>query len=135
HDKGIRQLLDSPRTQPLVVQYSSLAKRSENSSSRPRFCAAACHGVQLLVYSRSRKGVGVFRDVKTTTLPDFFETSVHSATRVFLGDYYKMYGAGTDSVAAVVKANLADKKAQFKNGIDVTTSFVVKDKTHRYFSG
>lgn len=52
-----------------------------------------------------------------------------------MGDYYKTYGAGTDSVATIVKASLADETSQFKNSIDVTRPFVVEDKTYRYMSG
>ncbi|KAK7179676.1 hypothetical protein DPSP01_011576 [Paraphaeosphaeria sporulosa] len=135
HDKGIRQLLDCPRAQALLVSYFPLTKRSERGSGRPKFCAAVCHGVQMLAHSRTGEGLSVLRDVETTSLPDFFEASVHRATKLFLGDYYKTYGAGTDSVAAVVKASLADEGKQFKNSIDVTRPFVVEDKTYRYFSG
>ncbi|KAF9741205.1 hypothetical protein PMIN06_013001 [Paraphaeosphaeria minitans] len=137
HDKGIRQLLDCPHAQALLVAYFPLTKRSESGSGsgRPRFCAAICHGVQMLAHSRSADGASVLRDAETTTLPDFFETSVHGATRLFLGDYYKTYGAGTHSVAAVVKASLAQERKQFKSSIDVTRPFVVEDKTYRYFSG
>lgn len=134
HDKGIRQLLDCPRAHALLVSYFPLTKRS-SVNSKPKFCAAVCHGVQLLAHSRSPDGISVLRDVETTTLPDFFESSVFGATRLFLGDYYKTYGAGTDSVATIVKASLADETSQFKNSIDVTRPFVVEDKTYRYMSG
>jgi hypothetical protein len=51
---------------------------------------------------------------------------VHGATNLFLGDHYMLYGAEKDSVAAIVKASLANETAQFKNSIDVQRPFVVE---------
>jgi putative intracellular protease/amidase len=138
HDKGIRQLLDDPRAHALLVSYFPLTRRSlktgSGSKSKPKFCAAVCHGVQLLAQARNKEGISVLRDVETTALPDLFESSVYGATRLFLGDYYKTYGSGTDNVAAVVKASLADE-TQFKYNNDVTRPFVVEDEKYRYISG
>ena len=129
HDQGIRQILDSARAQQLLVHYFPLTQKPGS-----KFCAAICHGVQLLAHSKHDSGASVLHDVETTTLPDFFERSVHQATRLFLGDYYKTYGAGADSVAEVVRASL-EKEEQFKNSTSVTAPFVVEDKKHNYFSG
>ncbi|KAH7396993.1 class I glutamine amidotransferase-like protein [Phaeosphaeria sp. MPI-PUGE-AT-0046c] len=136
HDKAVRQLLDCPRAQSLLVSYYPLTRRAytRENGSRPKFCAAVCHGVQLLAHAKTADGLSVLHDVTTTTLPDFFETSVYATTRLFLGDYYKTYGAGTDNVATIVKASLADSTAQFKSSIDTTRPFVVVDETYHYLS-
>lgn len=136
HDKGVRQILDCPRAQELLVSYFPLTNRSlqQQPGSRPKVCAAVCHGVQLLAHSKSPDGKSVLHDVETTTLPDFFESSVYASTRLFLGDYYKTYGAGTDNVATIVRATLDDSMNQFKNSIDTTRPFVVEDKRYRYIS-
>lgn len=136
HDKGVRQLLDCPRAQALLVSYFPLTRRTSTpgDNSRPKFCAAVCHGVQLLAHAKTAEGVSVLHDVETTTLPGIFETSVYATTRLFLGDYYKTYGGGTDNVATIVQASLDDSTAQFKSSIDTTRPFVVEDKKYRYIS-
>lgn len=88
----------------------------------------------MLAHSKSAEGASVLRDVETTPLPGFFEASIDVATRMFLGDYYKTYGAGTDSVEAIVKRALGNEK-QFKVSLNTVSPFVVEDKTHWYFSG
>lgn len=133
HDKGIRQLLDCPHAQKLLVNSFPLTQRALRS--KPKYCAAVCHGVQLLAHSRDRDGLSVLRDLDTTALPSLFEGSISACTRLFLGDYYKTYGAGTDNVAEIVKASLADEGSQFKNSNSLTEPFVVEDKNYRYFSG
>lgn len=52
-----------------------------------------------------------------------------------MGDSYKTYGTGTNSVAAMVKTSLADEGAQSKNGIEVTKPFVMEDKLYRHLIG
>lgn len=90
--------------------------------------------MQLLAQARNAEGISVLLDVETTALPDFFESSVYGATKLFLGDYYKTYGAESDNVAAIVRKSLADE-AQFKWSNNVATPFVVEDQRYRYFSG
>lgn len=130
HDKGIRQILDCPRAQALLVAYFPLTLRSRE----PKYCAAICHGVQMLAQSRDKDGISVLHEAETTALPDLFERSVATGTQMFLGDYYKTYGAGTDNVAQVVKASLKEE-SQFKNSNSVTAPFVVEASKYRYFSG
>lgn len=136
HDKGIRQLLDDERAQALLVEYFPLTLRSTGGGGdgKPRFCAAVCHGVQLLAHSRNAEGFSVLRDVETTALPDVFEGSVSAVTKPFLGDYYKTYGSGTDNVAKVVRSSLSDE-SQFKSSNSLSSPFVVEDKKYRYWSG
>jgi putative intracellular protease/amidase len=133
HDQGIRQLLDCPRAHALLVDFFPLTRR--DAVGKPKYCGAICHGVQLLAHSRNASGVSVLQDVATTTLPAFFESSVHNATRLVLGDYYKTYGAGTESVEAIVRSSLKDDTAQFKGSINAASPFVVEDQRYRYFSG
>jgi putative intracellular protease/amidase len=131
HDKDIRQLLDDSRAHELLVAYFPLTLRS---SDEQKFCGAICHGVQLLAHSRDSNGNSVLHDVETTALPDMFEGSVFNATRLFLGDYYKTYGAGTENVAEIVRSSLANR-AQFKSSNSMGSPFVVEDKKNRYWSG
>lgn len=136
HDKAVRQILDCPRAHSLLVSYFPLTRRSLKRApdSRPKVCAAVCHGVQVLAHAKTPNGKSILHDVETTTLPDFFESSVYASTRLFLGDYYKTYGAGTENVATVVRAALDDGANQFRNSIDATRPFVVEDKRYRYIS-
>lgn len=63
HDKAIRQLLDSSRAQSLVANYWPSIKQPSNK----KFCAAICHGVQLLAHTQI-DGKSVLHDVSTTAL-------------------------------------------------------------------
>jgi putative intracellular protease/amidase len=131
HDKGIRQLLDDKRAHELLVSYFPQTLRSNASG---KYCAAVCHGVQLLAHARDSEGKSVLYNVETTCLPDMFENSVHGATKLFLGDYYKTYGSGTDNVAEVVRSSLADP-AQYKSSNSMSTPFTTEDPKYRYWSG
>lgn len=114
HEKGVRQIIDSPRVQELLGAYFPTTKKPSRKS-----LAAICHGVQVLAMaSREDDGKSVLHDVKTTALPAFMEQGIFHATKLFLGDYYKTYGAGTDSVETIVKKKLSDP-AQFAS----STSF------------
>jgi hypothetical protein len=48
------------------------------------------------------EGKSVLHDATTTALPDAFEGVAFWGTRLFLGDYYKTYGAGSDGVETCV---------------------------------
>ena len=135
HDKDIRQLLDDPRAQQLLVEYFPLTLRQTSAGNSPKFCGAICHGVQMLAQSKDKTGVSVLSEVETTCLPAVFESSVFSMTKLFLGDYYKTYGAGTDNVEAIVRKSLKDDQSQFKGSANVASPFVVEDKKYAYFSG
>ena len=52
-------------------------------------------------------GKSVLHDATTTALPGIMEQGIFWATRAFLGDYYKTYGAGSDSVQTSVMALLS----------------------------
>ncbi|EXJ91266.1 hypothetical protein A1O1_04376 [Capronia coronata CBS 617.96] len=111
HEKGVRQIIDSSRVHELLARYFSLTKKPSQKA-----LAAICHGVQVLAMASESDGRSVLHDVKTTALPAFMEQGIFHATKLFLGDYYKTYGAGTDSVEGFVKERLADK-GQFANSI------------------
>ncbi|EXJ92885.1 hypothetical protein A1O3_01439 [Capronia epimyces CBS 606.96] len=111
HEKGVRQIIDSPRVHELLASYFPETKKPSRKS-----VAAICHGVQVLAMTSTGEGKSVLHDVKTTALPAFMEQGIFHATKLFLGDYYKTYGAGTASVENVIKTKLADK-AQFASSL------------------
>jgi putative intracellular protease/amidase len=111
HEKGVRQVIDSPRIHELLANYfPKTAKPSR------KFLAAICHGVQVLASATTGGGKSVMHDAETTALPAFFEQGIYHATKLVLGDYYKTYGAGTPSVQEMIETKL-DDKAQFKNNL------------------
>lgn len=130
HDKGVRQILDSHRVQSLLADYFPLTKKPSK-----KFCAAICHGVQVLAHSNAAGDGSVLSDVTTTALPGIFESSAYNATRLFLGDYYKTYGAGTANVEEVVRSALRDARKQWRSSANPATPFVVQDEHYNYLSG
>ena len=115
HDKGIREIIESPRIHELLVSYFPSTQRPSKKS-----LAAICHGVQVLAAASLPDGKSVMHDAKTTALPGFMEQSIFQATRVFMGDYYKTYGASSDSVQVIV-TNRLDDPSQFKNSLNGST--------------
>ena len=111
HEKGVRQIIDSKTVHQLLVDYFPKTQRPSN-----RTVAAICHGVQVLAASTMPDGKSVMHDAKTTALPGFMEQSIYQATRLFLGDYYKTYGAGSPSVQEIVTKKL-DNPSQFENSL------------------
>ena len=159
HEKGVRQLIDSSAVHDLLRKFFPLTDRS---SSDTKVVAAICHGVQALAFTSSpesplespllpggtagqlcERSAGyrsIIHDATTTALPGFMETSITTATRLFLGDYYKTYGHGSPTVEDYVKHGLDDPDAQFDAGPGVLTGkmnqpFVVEDAKYRYVSG
>jgi len=59
--------------------------------------AAVCHGVVVLARA------GVLRGRRVTALPSWMETTAHTLTRAWMGDYYKTY-PGTSVEAEVTEA-------------------------------
>ncbi|KXS11004.1 ThiJ/PfpI family protein [Gonapodya prolifera JEL478] len=127
HDKSIRQILDSARVHKLLADYFTLTKKPSTKT-----LAAICHGVQLLSAATRPDGKSVLADVTTTSLQYFQEESIYTATRVFLGDYYKTYGAGTPSVEEVITSRL-DDPSQFQKSLSFSP-FVVEDPNYNYLS-
>jgi len=72
--------------------------------------AAVCHGVMALAAAKltngENKGKSILHECETTALPGMFEGVAFWGTRLFLGDYYKTYGVGSDSVETAVSASV-----------------------------
>ena len=92
HQKRVRQVIDSPIVHRLVAEYFPKTRKPSG-----KCVAAICHGVMTVSESTYPNGKSVMHDVTTTTLPSTFESTAYWGTRLFLGDYYKTYGAGSDS--------------------------------------
>jgi putative intracellular protease/amidase len=99
HEKRVRQLLDSPILHSLLASYFPKTRKPSNKA-----VAAVCHGVLAVAEATLPNGKSVLHDATTTALPDAFEGAAFWATRLFLGDYYKTYGAGSDGVETCVSS-------------------------------
>lgn len=127
HDKGIRPLIESPRMHDLLVSYFPSTKQPSSKS-----LAAICHGVQVLAAASLPDGKSVMHDAETTALPSFLEQTAFQVTRLFMGDYYKTYGYGSDDVQTIV-TNRLDDPSQFKNSYSVSTPQVLNHLGRRMF--
>jgi putative intracellular protease/amidase len=107
---------------------------TEKTRKAQKAVAAVCHGVMALAEAKIQKAEegaaagspeegkaqgpkSVLHDAVTTALPARFEQLAFWSTRLFLGDYYKTYGAGSDDVQAAVSNHLDDPKNQYKNSL------------------
>jgi len=94
HDKGIRQMIDSPIVHRLIIDYFPKTKKPGKKA-----VAAICHGVMALSNAKDVKsGRSPISTCATTALPGFMESFIYQSTRLFLGDCYKTYGAGSENV-------------------------------------
>ncbi|KAF5647855.1 C6 zink-finger PRO1A [Fusarium tjaetaba] len=128
HDKAVRQIIDSKEVHKLILDYFPKTKKPSNKA-----VGAICHGVMVLSSAKGGDGKSVIHECTTTTLPGFFESFVYWATRAFLGDYYKTYGAGSENTEDSIRHSLADDSKQFK-GSNSFAPFVVKDEEYNYVS-
>jgi len=120
HEKRVRQIIDSPRAHELLASYFPQTQKPSRKS-----LAAICHGVQVLATASLPDGRSVIHDATTTALPAFMEQGIFHATKLVLGDYYKTYGAGTDSVEEVVKKRLHNR-SQFASSINPVKPYVLQ---------
>ncbi|RDW84799.1 class I glutamine amidotransferase-like protein [Coleophoma cylindrospora] len=128
HEKGVRQVIDSPIMHQHLVKYFPLtAKPSEKA------VAAVCHGVMVLSETKLPNGKSIIHECATTALPARFEQLAFWGTRAFLGDYYKTYGVGSDDVEVSVRKCLDDPDKQYKNSLGLS-AFVVQDEKYNYIS-
>ncbi|KAI1097870.1 class I glutamine amidotransferase-like protein [Jackrogersella minutella] len=127
HDKGVRQIIDSPIVHKLVVDYFPKTKRPSK-----KVVGAVCHGVMVLSESKDANGRSVIHDCNTTALPAKFEQAAYWSTRAVLGDYYKTYGHGSANVEDSVKKALASPD-QFKASLN-PGPFIVEDEQYNYIS-
>lgn len=105
HDKGMQQFITSKSLHRHLAVYMPMTRKG---SSPAKTAAAVCHGVQVLAAADAADGSGtsVIHDFETTSLTSFMEGSAFWGTRLFLGDYYKTFGSGTDDVETAVGAAL-----------------------------
>ena len=113
HEKGVRQVIDSSIIHQQLIQYFPSTQKSSTKT-----VAAICHGVLVLAESILPNGKSVLHDATTTSLPGMMEQGIFWATRPFLGDYYKTYGAGSDSVQTAVSKRLDDPEKQYFNSLN-----------------
>jgi len=97
HEKGVRQLIDSPIIHKHLASYFPNTLKPSKKS-----VAAVCHGVMVLSETEGKDGKSVIHECVTTALPARFEQVAFWVTRAFLGDYYKTYGVGSDDVEVSV---------------------------------
>lgn len=116
HDKGMQHIIQSPSLHSLLAEFVPQTKRSDPAR---KSLAAICHGVQVLAAapSASDESKSVIHDFETTALPGTMEQGIFWATRAFLGDYYKTFGAGTDSVETIVRRRLDNPGKQYKSSL------------------
>ena len=93
HDKAVRQIIDSESAHALLADFFPRTKKPGR-----KVVSAICHGVMVLARTKGPDGESVIRECTTTALPAKFEQIAFWVTRLFLGDYYKTYGAGSDDV-------------------------------------
>lgn len=112
HEKGVRQLIDSPIIQQHLATYFPQTYKPSKLT-----VAAICHGVQALSKATLPNGKSVIHECDTTALPGAFEGVAYQGTRLFMGDYYKTYGKDADSVEVAVKKCLDEPARQFKSSL------------------
>jgi putative intracellular protease/amidase len=93
HEKGVRQIIDSPIIHKQLAQYFPATKKPSKKT-----VAAICHGVMVLSETQNSERKSIIHECDTTALPGRFEQVAFWGTRAFLGDYYKTYGVGSDDV-------------------------------------
>lgn len=134
-------MIDSPIIHSHVAKYFPQtlcsAAAGNVTGDGKKAVGAVCHGVMVLSSSvypagTSNAGKSVLHDVDTTALPATFEKVAYYGTKLWLGDYYKTYGAGSENVQDSV-TKVLDDKSQFKNYVGMSP-FVVEDKRYRYVS-
>ncbi|KAK2057995.1 ThiJ/PfpI family protein [Colletotrichum caudatum] len=128
HDKSVRQLLDSASAQKLLADYFPKTKKPGR-----KVVSSICHGPLLLCNAKGDDGNSVLYHCQTTALPSFFEASAYHGTRLFLGEYYKTYGSGSENVETEMRKALKDP-GQFKSSWIPNKPFVVEDTEYNYVS-
>ncbi|OAA63802.1 ThiJ/PfpI family protein [Cordyceps fumosorosea ARSEF 2679] len=132
HDKGVRQVIDSPAVHALLASFFPQTRKDGGSSRKA--VGAVCHGVMVLSETKrlGDDGKSVLHGVKTTALPTRFEQLAFWGTRLFLGDYYKTYGACSENVQESVTRAL-ERPEDFQNSL-APAPFVVEDDHYNYVS-
>ncbi|KAJ6788236.1 hypothetical protein PWT90_04380 [Aphanocladium album] len=128
HEKGVRQVIDSPVVHALLAAYFPQTKKP----SARKAVGAVCHGVMVLSETKTSDGRSVLYGVQTTALPTRFEQLAFWGTRLFLGDYYKTYGACSENVEESV-TKVLERPQDFKSSL-APAPFVVEDERYNYVS-
>ncbi|KAH7136342.1 class I glutamine amidotransferase-like protein [Dactylonectria macrodidyma] len=129
HDKAVQQIIDSTVVHALLADYFPKTRKPDGVKA----IGAICHGVLVLANAKGADDHSVISDCCTTTLPARFEQVAYWGTRMFLGDYYKTYGHGSENVEHSVRKILKDPAKQYRNSIGLS-SFVVEDDQYNYIS-
>ncbi|KAI5467622.1 class I glutamine amidotransferase-like protein [Mariannaea sp. PMI_226] len=129
HDKAVKQILDSPTVHELLAAFFPGTRRPGGLKA----VGAICHGVLVLANAKQADGKSLLSECSTTTLPARFEQLAFWGTRMFLGDYYKTYGAGSEDVEDTIKACLNEPDKQYKCSLQLSP-FVVEDEHYNYIS-
>jgi putative intracellular protease/amidase len=108
HEKGVRQIIDSPVVQAALGTYFPSTRKPSK-----KCVAAICHGVMALSEAKTSEGKSVLHDAYTTALPALMEDAAFQGTRIVLGDYYKTYGASSETVEEFVWLTLSLQFAAF----------------------
>ncbi|KAF3763640.1 class I glutamine amidotransferase-like protein [Cryphonectria parasitica EP155] len=141
HDKAVQQIIDSPTVHKHLAQYFPLTRKHASTPASPspaaqpkqKAIAAICHGPLVLTNTiNPDTGKSVLYECKTTALPAGFEKVAYWGTRLWLGDYYKTYGSGSEDVEVSVKKALREKSL-FQGSL-LPSPFVVEDDTYNYIS-
>lgn len=127
HERSVRQVIDSPIVHGLLASYFPQTKKPSGKA-----VGAVCHGVMVLSETKLPNGKSVLHGVTTTALPTRFEQLAFWGTRLFLGDYYKTYGACSENVEESV-TKVLEKPEDFRNSL-APAPFVVEDEGHNYVS-
>lgn len=118
HEKGVRQVIDSPI---IAHELGSFFPSTLKSLKSGKSVAAVCHGVlglsEAKILDGENKGKSVIHECDTTALPARFEQVAYWGTRLWLGDYYKTYGKGSEDVEAVVRTRLDEPEKQWKGSL------------------
>jgi putative intracellular protease/amidase len=129
HEKGVRQIIDSASVHKHLAEYVPLTQKPSEHC-----LAAVCHGVMVLSTARDPgTNKSLVHDKTTTALMHGHEQGIFWATRLWLGDYYKTYGAGSKSVEEAVRECLDDPEKQWKGSLSMAP-FVVSDEKYNYVS-
>ncbi|OLN94304.1 Uncharacterized protein C14C4.04 [Colletotrichum chlorophyti] len=128
HDKEVRQLMDSSAVHKLFADYFPKTKKPGK-----KIVSAICHGPLVLCNSKGEDGNSVLYHCTTTALPGCFESAAYHGTKLFLGDYYKTYGAGSENVETSMR-NAVKDPSQFKSSWIPNRPFVVEDTEYNYIS-
>lgn len=122
HDKAVQQIIDSPELHNHLAKYFPLTRKSSLSTATKKAVAAICHGPMVLANTIDpATGKSVLYECTTTALPAKFEQVAYWGTRLWLGDYYKTYGKGSEDVEESVVKALKDKR-QFRCSLAPTAS-------------